>query len=533
MKKLSITTVLLVLITLGGLFVRVWQLGSIPNGLNRDEAALGYNAYLLGETGRDEWGHAWPVALRSFGDYKLAGSVWTMIPFIKVLGLTDWAVRLPIALAGTALVPLMYILARKIEIGPKLALVPAILVAFSPIFIFFSRFGFEAILALFWGMLAQVVWLREKPSKLTDILGILSYFLACITYNTPMLLLPVAMLMILAARGITNWQKWLLPVVGTVAAVLIAYVLVAPASNSKQAITIFSDPTIISEYPNYRAQFSGWQQTIFGNQSVYFAQLATQRLINFFTPRFLTASGGTHPWHQVPGAASHVVLPTYLLAIGGLGIAIVSILLNFSRLFTKKWWQANLYQRFEWRFIILVGVLIYALMLPSVTVDAPHATRSLFGVAILFLIVATAIARFSILLKDKKFFLKGSAIVLGVFFTWHTFSYLSTYFQTYGEKSAVMTQSGLAKAVTSSSAVDPSSDVYVVDPEGYEYIRVAWSEGLSAEGFFNTIDRDPPNTLGFTPGKQVGHYIFVRNYVGVPEGQLYFIWQENQWQKIE
>ncbi|KKU82941.1 MAG: hypothetical protein UY10_C0019G0001, partial [Microgenomates group bacterium GW2011_GWA2_47_8] len=52
---------------------RIWQLGILPLALNRDEAALAYNAVLLAETGKDEWGRSWPLALQSFGDFKLIG----------------------------------------------------------------------------------------------------------------------------------------------------------------------------------------------------------------------------------------------------------------------------------------------------------------------------------------------------------------------------------------------------------------------------------------------------------------------------
>ena len=64
---------LLSLIVLLGAALRLFQLGSIPAILNRDEAALAYNGYLLSQTGKDEWGKIWPPTLESFGDYKLPG----------------------------------------------------------------------------------------------------------------------------------------------------------------------------------------------------------------------------------------------------------------------------------------------------------------------------------------------------------------------------------------------------------------------------------------------------------------------------
>jgi hypothetical protein len=63
----------LVLITLLAFSVRFILSDSLPAALNRDEAAIGYNAMLLSQTGLDEWGRSWPLALESFGGYKLPG----------------------------------------------------------------------------------------------------------------------------------------------------------------------------------------------------------------------------------------------------------------------------------------------------------------------------------------------------------------------------------------------------------------------------------------------------------------------------
>ncbi|KKU78425.1 MAG: Glycosyl transferase family 39, partial [Candidatus Amesbacteria bacterium GW2011_GWA2_47_70] len=88
---------LLIFILILASVLRLYKLSSYPAGLNADEAALGYNAYSLMLTGRDEHGHPWPVNLESFGDFKPAGYAYLLIPFIKVFGLTELAVRLPSA----------------------------------------------------------------------------------------------------------------------------------------------------------------------------------------------------------------------------------------------------------------------------------------------------------------------------------------------------------------------------------------------------------------------------------------------------
>lgn len=522
---------ILTVLTFGALLVRVWQLDHLPNGLNRDEAALGYNAYLLSKTAGDEWGQPWPVNLRSFGDYKLAGSAWAMIPFIKLLGFSNWAVRLPIALAGTALVPLIYLLCRRIGLGQTSSLIPAALMAFSPIFIFFSRFGFEAILALAISMASIVLLLQKRSTVWSDTLAALLFFLACLTYNTPLLLTPVFLGIVMLHRGLLMWKKWWTVVVLFLLAAVTAYWLVAPGAASKQAITIFSDPTIAAHYPEYRSSFSGMSQKILGNKTMYYAELTAERFANFFSPKFLVSSGGSHPWHQVPNASSHLVLPSYLAAMGAVAFAIVSVLLNYRMLLSKKVFRHSLFEEPSGRFLILLSILLIALVLPSVTVDAPHATRSLFGVVALFILVGATVSRVSSLFIDKKRLAVAVGFVFVLIFTWYTGSYVVNYFTTYGEKSLIATRSGLTEVISEHEA--KTTPVVVVDPDGYEYIRVAWSESITASDFLNTIQRESPNTLGFTPATQVGRYTFVRSIEAVPPGTHYYAWNGASWEKLQ
>src|SRR3989344_4193346 len=104
--------VILILILLLAASLRFLHLADYPAGLNADEAALGYNAYSLLLTGKDEHGHPWPVNLESFGDFKPAGYAYFLIPFIKVFGLTEFAVRLTSALFGVLAVLFTYLLIK-------------------------------------------------------------------------------------------------------------------------------------------------------------------------------------------------------------------------------------------------------------------------------------------------------------------------------------------------------------------------------------------------------------------------------------
>src|SRR5438874_1717900 len=110
LSSLKREVLILILIVFLASILRFWNLGSVPPSLEWDEAALGYNAYSLLHTGRDEYGTLLPLNLKSFGDYKPAVYAYLDVPFVAIFGLNEFAVRLPSALAGIGLVIVIYFL---------------------------------------------------------------------------------------------------------------------------------------------------------------------------------------------------------------------------------------------------------------------------------------------------------------------------------------------------------------------------------------------------------------------------------------
>ena len=84
MKRIFV--VLLFIICIAA-FLRMWHLGGVPISLNWDEAAIGYNAYSILKTGKDEYGISFPIVLRSFGNYTPAFLAYLVVPSVFVFDL--------------------------------------------------------------------------------------------------------------------------------------------------------------------------------------------------------------------------------------------------------------------------------------------------------------------------------------------------------------------------------------------------------------------------------------------------------------
>src|SRR3989338_2905971 len=111
--KYMALVILIVIMGLGAT-LRVWRLGVDGRPLLWDEAALGYNAYSILKTGKDEYGIFMPLILKSFGDYKPALYAYAAVLPVGLFGLNEFSVKLPSAVSGVAIIGLVYLLVSEL-----------------------------------------------------------------------------------------------------------------------------------------------------------------------------------------------------------------------------------------------------------------------------------------------------------------------------------------------------------------------------------------------------------------------------------
>lgn len=188
--------------------LRLYQLGVNPPSLDWDEASLGYNAYSLLKTGKDEFGRSWPISIRSFEDYKPALYSYLTIPPIAIFGLNEFAVRLPSALLGILTILFTYLLIKefvtgtlgKLMIGSKtiegsqVALLSALILTISPWHLQFSRVAFESNISLFFVVSGLYCFLKGLKSGKWFILSFFLLSLSFYSYHSPRLVVPLIIL---------------------------------------------------------------------------------------------------------------------------------------------------------------------------------------------------------------------------------------------------------------------------------------------------------------------------------------------------
>lgn len=171
--------------------MRLYRLSSSPPTLNWDEAAWGYNAYSLKETGKDEYGARLPIFTRSFDEYKPALPSYLMIPFISYFGLTENAVRLPSAILGSINIILLYFLVLALFKNQRYALISAFLYAIEPWSVHMARVYHDANTALFFLLVCLLLYLYAKKKSYLIIFSAIFMGFSWFTYNANKLLVPM------------------------------------------------------------------------------------------------------------------------------------------------------------------------------------------------------------------------------------------------------------------------------------------------------------------------------------------------------
>lgn len=434
-------TSFVILILCAAAFLRLYRLDSLPPSLYWEEAALGYDAYSIAQTGKDHHGTPYPlIAFTSFGDYKPSGYFYAIVPFIKLFGLNAWAVRLPSALAGISTVWAVGYIVRLTwkQLWPKAsqgelqaALLSGLFVAsISSWLIQFSRGGWEVNFAtalLSWSVVAGLSVL-SAPSRKTQwmIVSVLLAVFSMYVYHATRVIAPALQaglfllwaLPTLSKRNanislfITLVKKLLLP-----AAVFLIVALPLLLSSRDQATQQRFAETSLTGDGNY-VTLSNYYREVAGNtplsrvfthRYLILGQQIATAFLSHFTPDFLFISGDSNPRHSTGFTGILALTDALWLVIGGVVLAYFAWKEKYARpiLIFLAWW-------------LFVGVLPAA-----VTKAFPHALRTLPAAPVFLTVVSIGFLQTLLWLKktlsEKLFILLTFLLFSGLLVYWGSY----------------------------------------------------------------------------------------------------------------
>lgn len=377
MKFLKKPLFLLMFIALLAGVIRTYNIGKVPQSLNWDEVALGYNAYSILKTGHDEYGKFLPVVLQSYDDYKPALYAYLVVPFVSILGLTEQAVRLPSATAGVAAVVIVYFLVlqlmgeRKLKLfdhevnATTIALLTSFFLAISPWHIQFSRISFESNVGLTINLLAFLLFMKglKKPILLP-----LSFMVAASNihmYQSERVFSPllIIVLSLIFYKQLLKIKKWLF--ISVIAAFVVALPLglyILTNNNAllrAKGVSIFSSQELVSRSSRKLLQDEATGNAIgkvLDNRRLEFGKAAVAGYISHFDLNWLFITGDIAR-HHAPFMGLLYLFEMPFLFIGIYALIFLKI--------DKKY---------------KIAFFAYFLLVPipaSITSGVPHAVRTL------------------------------------------------------------------------------------------------------------------------------------------------------------
>lgn len=225
--------------------LRLWQLGNIPPSLDWDEAALGYNAYSILKTGKDEYGTAFPLVLRSFDDYKPPLYIYLTVPSVALFGLEPWAVRLPSAIMGILAVIGTYFLVKELFSQKLYKLstlqtfylptIASLLLAISPWHIQFSRIAFEANSGITINIWAVFAFLKGLQSRSWLVLSAFLFGIGLYAYHSERIFIPLLVFIL----AVVHRKELVIKKKEVGIAIIVGFVTVLPL------VTVFLNPTTL------------------------------------------------------------------------------------------------------------------------------------------------------------------------------------------------------------------------------------------------------------------------------------------------
>lgn len=393
----------IVFILIAAFLIRFYDLENNPHGFFTDEAALGYNAYKILTTGKDEHNKILPLFFESYGDYRLPIPIYSNILTTALFGLNERSVRLTAVLFG--MISILFVLLSTSEIiDKKTGLLAGLLIAIMPWNIHFSRWGAESIYfpALF--SIGLYLYLKSFKRRVFLILATVFFGLAMYTYYPAIIVTPVFMAYCFIEFYIRNRKS----------KKLLFYSLITFFILCLPLVISFTAGNLQTRWNNVI------NKTLNPTEKIRRSALS---YINHFSPDFLFTKGDS-------GSSGHYISRHSVIGFGELHIFYFPLLLIGLYICLTGYKNPKILSLF-------VLLLLYPIG-SSITSDGPFATRSIIGMIPFSIIPAIGfnkLLNFIFSVGEKYLRLLAVSFIAGIVFI-SVYFYLLAFFIDYPKYSS-------------------------------------------------------------------------------------------------
>ncbi|KKQ95889.1 MAG: hypothetical protein UV74_C0013G0494 [Candidatus Woesebacteria bacterium GW2011_GWB1_43_14] len=396
----------LLIIFILALLLRTIKLSSLPAGFHADEVRAGWNAYSILKTGQDDRGNTLAMYYNTFGDFRPTGIIYFTIPSIAILGLNEFAVRLPSALFGALTIFPLFLFTFALTNKKGIALLASLFLAISPWHISVSRATSEVAISMFF-VLGGLVFLTKNK-----FISIISFLIGYLLYHSARLLSPafalITLLYLWRNSSITSKRH-------AVSVTIILILLTGLFTFDKEARGRFSQVSIFNDIDTakelMRMPFEEGENKVFiarffHNKPLTYSRKFINEYTSYFSANFLIGDEGKPARYRTPAIGVLTYIEVILVLVG---LAAIS--------------RKNKY------FLALLLLLAAPLPAALTTEDAPNLHRSFFMVPFFSIIEAIGFSFLTSFKPYSKLITVGLsfAILANFIFFWHMYSTHAVY----------------------------------------------------------------------------------------------------------
>lgn len=424
---------ILVLIISLGIFLRIWNLNSVPLSLFGDEIDVGLQANSILHTGRDYYNNPFPTMFHTFNEYRLPLFIYSAVPFISIFGLNEWGVRLTGAFWGVIGLIAVFLLTRKLT-NTKVALTATFFLSVSPWHLNYSRqAGIESGLLFAVFTLALWTFLKGLENYKWLVVSAALFTLTLYTYAiAPVLLACFGIFALIRYRG--EIFKYGLKKLSLI--VLLCFILAFPfiklyiggeAAHRTGEVSIFTSKELNDELVKRRVRESDYSDAIiWHNKPLAYTEEIIVNYIRALSPEFLFLKGDPNLRHSVVDRGEFYLFQMALIILG--------------IIFLVK-------QKKKEILTFLIVLIVIAPIPSSITMGGgSHASRLI--VLLLPLTVVAAYGLFSLIKSLPKRWAQGLVVVILLLASINIPTYFHRYYNDWNVEGWRFWQYGYKEAMT-------------------------------------------------------------------------------------
>lgn len=478
----------MIAIIIFGIFVRIYEFGTLPAGLNQDEAYAGYEAYSLMKYGKDTFGYSFPCYFTAWGSGMNVLESYLAIPFIKLFGLSVFTFRLPQLICACISLPVFYLLLKEI-FNRKHALVGLSVLAICPWHIMLSRWGLESNLAPAFLLFGFYFFVKGIRNNKFFILSAVMYGVALYSYAITWTVVPITVFLcgiyLLLTKQKLAWQYIILSaaILFVLAIPLLLFVLVNNGYIEEIRTGFFSVPKML----------------VMRDSEISPTNLIDPTCWKSFWNVFYKQNDGL-PWNSLGdfGLFGFISVPFILLGIGKLiGVTIQKI---------KE-------RIFSYELLILLGA--FASVLCCLMLNNPNVNRinCLHFSTLIF--VTVGICEALSWVKSGRYL--KYAIAVGYFFLF--FSFCGTYYGSYNDQIGQYFNYGAGECI--SYVKDIGAESCAVDSSIF-HSQVLFYDQTPVDEYIETVEYTN-YPAAYLSVRSFGKYNFGIDYSGLGEHDAYIV----------